>query len=470
MTDPLAGKHIVILGLARQGEALARFAAAVGARVTVSDLRPATELEKSVARLQDLDIEYVFGEHPQRLLDGTDVLALSGGVPSGAPIVQAARERGIRITNDSLEFVMRSPAPIVGITGSAGKTTTTALTGAMGQESGRRTWVGGNIGQPLLNDLPWMAAGDLVVQELSSFQLELWSSQWGNDEVIGPTVAAILNVTPNHLDRHKTMQAYAAAKANLLRQQSSQDVAVLCADDGGSMALASEVQGRLRTFSVLGAVDDGAYVQAGQVRLRGDGHDNEVCQLGEIGLRGEHNLLNVLAAVTLADCAGIDAPSMRRAIVSFRGVAHRLEVVATVDDVTYVNDSIATAPERSLAGMAAFEEPLVLLAGGQDKQMNWESWARTVATRARQVVLFGELAPFLETILGKQSERTAQVTRVEDLTQAVNKAAEAAQAGDVVLLSPGGTSYDAFKDFEERGALFRSLVWALESAPVREGR
>jgi UDP-N-acetylmuramoylalanine--D-glutamate ligase len=315
-----------------------------------------------------------------------------------------------------------------------------------------------------------MAAGDLVVQELSSFQLELWSSQWGNDEVRGPAVAAVLNVTPNHLDRHKTMQAYAAAKANLLRQQSSTDVAVLCADDGGSMALASEVQGRLRTFSVLGAVDDGAYVQAGQVRLRGDGHDNEVCQLGEISLRGEHNLLNVLAAVTLADCAGIDATSMRRAIVSFRGVAHRLEVVATVEGVTYVNDSIATAPERSLAGMAAFDEPLVLLAGGQDKEMDWERWARTVATRARQVVLFGELAPFLETILCKQTARTAQVTRVAELTQAVQRAAEAALAGDVVLLSPGGTSYDAFKDFEERGALFRSLVWALESAPEREGR
>jgi UDP-N-acetylmuramoylalanine--D-glutamate ligase len=195
-----------------------------------------------------------------------------------------------------------------------------------------------------------------------------------------------------------------------------------------------------------------------------------VCQLGEIGLRGEHNVLNVLAAVTLADCAGIDAASMRRAIVSFRGVAHRLEVVATVGGVTYVNDSIATAPERSLAGMAAFEEPLVLLAGGQDKDMDWERWARTVAARARHVVLFGELAPFLETMLREQPARTAQVTRVETLTQAVDKAAEVSQPGDVALLSPGGTSYDAFRDFEERGALFRSLVWALESAPVREGR
>lgn len=468
--DELAGKRIVILGLARQGEALARFAASVGARVVVSDLRPATSLQDTLGRLQDLDIAYVLGEHPLHLLEGTDVIAISGGVPSNAPIVTAARERDIRVTNDSLEFVMRSPAMIIGITGSAGKTTTTTLTGVMGRQHGRKTWVGGNIGRPLLHDLGDMTTNDLVVQELSSFQLEIWSSQWGNKDLPGPEIAAILNVTPNHLDRHKTMEAYAAAKANLLRCQSRTSVAVLCADDEGAMSLASEVRGRLRTFSAQGVVDDGAYVQAGQVRLRGDGYDNEVCQLGEVGLRGEHNLLNVLAAVTLADCAGIDIPAIRRAIRSFQGVAHRLEDVGTVGGVTYVNDSIATAPERALAGIAAFEEPLVLLAGGRDKQMSWESWAQTVAQRARHVVLFGDLARSLERRLKEQTLRTAGLTRVETLDEAVRRAADVAEPGDVVLLSPGGTSYDAFKDFEERGERFRALVQALTSAPIREGK
>ena len=467
--DSLNGKRMVILGLARQGEALARFAASAGARVVVSDLRTAEALRDSLSRLADLDITYVFGEHPLSLLDGADVLAISGGVSSDAPIVRAARERGLRVTNDSLEFVNRCPAPVIGITGSAGKTTTTALTGAMGRESGRQTWVGGNIGQPLLNDLSSMADSDLVVQELSSFQLEIWSAAWGNEQVASPAAAAVLNVTPNHLDRHKTMEAYAAAKANLLRQQSSESAAVLCADDEWSMALASEVRGRLRTFSARGAVEDGAFVHAGQVRLRGDGVDNEVCQLGEIGLRGEHNLLNVLAAVTLADCAAIDLGSMRRAIQTFRGVAHRLEVVATIVGVTYVNDSIATAPERALAGIAAYQEPLVLLAGGRDKQMAWQTWARTVAQRARHVVLFGELGAMLEQLLRKQAG-AAGLSRVETLAEAVRCAADVAEWGDVVLLSPGGTSYDAFNDFEERGEMFRLLVRALEAAPVREGR
>ena len=464
--DPLTGKRIVILGLARQGEALARFAASVGAEVIVSDLRPAESVQENVANLQNLEISYVFGEHPMTLLEGTDVLAVSGGVPSSAPIVAAARQRGIRVSNDALEFTMRSPAPIVGITGSAGKTTTTSLTGMMGRESGRTTWVGGNIGRPLIADLSHMTSDDLVVQELSSFQLEMWSSEWGNGQFRGPSVAAVLNVTPNHLDRHSTIQAYAAAKANLLHRQPGDGVAVLSADDEGSMAQAAHVRGRLRTFSAQGSVEDGAYIHAGQVWIRGDGNESELCQLGEISLRGEHNLLNVLAAVTLADSVGVDMRSMRHAIRAFRGVAHRLETVAVIDGVTYVNDSIATAPERALAGIAAFHEPIILLAGGRDKQMAWGPWAQEVARRARHVVLFGELAPGLERRLAQQrrSDAKAQVavTRLETLAEAVGCAARLAQPGDVVLLSPGGTSYDAFKDFEERGTEFRSLVERLK--------
>ena len=452
----------MILGLARQGEALARFAASVGAEVIVSDLRSAESVQDSVANLEDLEISYVFGEHPITLLDGTDVLAVSGGVPSSAPIVAAARERGIRVSNDSVEFTMRSPAPIVAVTGSAGKTTTTVLTGAMGRKSGRTTWVGGNIGRPLIADLKHMTANDLVVQELSSFQLEMWSSEWGNEALRGPAVAAVLNITPNHLDRHQTMHAYAAAKGNLLHHQTGDDVAILSADDAGSIALASRVRGRLRTFSARGAVEDGAYVHLGQIWLQGDGNNNPVCQLGEIGLRGEHNLLNVLAAVTLADSAGIDIPCMRRAISSFSGVSHRLETVAEIGGVTYVNDSIATAPERALAGIAAFREPLVLLAGGRDKQMAWEQWAQEVLRRVRHIVLFGELGRTLEMRLKEQGQSQATVTRLETMAEAVECAARLAQPGDVVLLSPGGTSYDAFKDFEERGEQFRSLVEQLE--------
>ena len=461
--DALAGKHLVILGLARQGVALARYAAGVGARVTVSDLRSAAQLAPQLAALADGDIRFVLEAHPLSLLDGADLLAISGGVPLDAPLVVEALARGIPLTNDSREFQRRSPAPVVGITGSAGKTTTTALTGLMGEKAGRRTWVGGNIGRPLIGVLAEMAATDFVVQELSSFQLEIWRES--------PPVAAVLNVTPNHLDRHRTMAAYTGAKANILRWQRGDDIAVLCADDDGARAMAVDVQGRLRWFSRETAVDDGAFLRAGQIVLRDGATETTVCAAAESRLRGAHNQLNVLAAVTLADSAGIPAAAQREAIAAFSGVEHRLERVATVNNVAWINDSIATSPERALAALAAFDEPLILLAGGRDKAMVWDEWARVVRRRVDHAILFGELGPQLEAQLtgggsgpeGPAPARPLDVRRVTTLDEAVAEAASLATAGDVVLLSPGGTSFDAFPDFAARGVHFRDLVAALQA-------
>lgn len=445
--DSLAGKRLLILGLARQGKALARFAVGVGAQVTVSDLRPAANLQAEMAELTDLQIEYVLGEHPMALLDMADVVAISGSVPADAPLVAEARRRGLTITNDSQEFIRRSPTAVIGITGSAGKTTTTALTGVMGQVDGRTTWVGGNIGRPLLADLHKMAADDMVVQELSSFQLEIWAQS--------PPVAAVLNITPNHLDRHKTMRDYVSAKANILRHQSATAVAVLSADDAGSLAMKSLVRGRLRLFSDERPVADGAFVQNGRIYLRDGERETAVCTLDDIQLRGRHNVRNVLAAVTLADSVGIAPQAMRQAIRTFHGVEHRLERVATSGGVTYINDSIATAPERALAALAAFDEPLILLAGGQDKDMVWDAWAQEVAARVRHTILFGQLAPMLAQRLTAVS---APFTQVSDLAEAVRVARKTAVVGDIVLLSPGGTSYDAYQDFAARGEHFRNLV------------
>lgn len=453
MADPLRGKRLVILGLARQGRALARFAAGVGAEVVISDLRPPEALAEEMAALADLNVTYVLGEHPLSLLEGTDVLALSGGVPLAAPIVVAAQERDITLTNDSLEFARRAPAPLVGITGSAGKTTTTALVGAIGRASGRRTWVGGNIGNPLIEKLDEIAPEDLVVLELSSFQLELWDRS--------PAIAAVLNITPNHLDRHGTMAAYSAAKANIVRYQQAEDVAILGADDPGAMALAGQAPGRLRTYSARRPVGDGAYVDEGQIWLARDGERAHLFAVDQIPLRGPHNVLNVLAAVTVAHSAGIGPAVMQEAIARFEAVAHRLEPVATIGGVQYVNDSIATAPERALAALAAFDEPVVLLAGGRDKNMVWDEWAEQVSRRARHVVLFGALGPHLQRLLAAQAT-PPPYTRVETLDEAVRAAHAVARAGDVVLLAPGGTSYDAYRDFEERGEQFRRLVRALE--------
>lgn len=455
--DTLTGKHLLILGLARQGMALARFAVSVGAKVTVSDLRLAEALQANLSELADCPIAYVLGEHPLSLLDGVDVLAVSGSVPADAPIVQAAAARGIVVTNDSQLFAERNPARrTIGITGSAGKTTTTTLTGLICQASGAPTWVGGNIGQPLISHLGQIQAEDIVVQELSSFQLEWWRCS--------PPAAAVLNITPNHLDRHQTMAAYSQAKANILRYQNGSDVAVLCADDAGAMALAPLAAGRLRLFSQQQPVADGAFVRDGQLWLRNGETETAVCQRSDIRLRGAHNVWNVLAAITLADTVGAPVAEMRQAIVSFSGVAHRLESVRTVNGVLYVNDSIATAPERAIAAMGAFSEPLILLAGGKDKEMVWEAWAQQVQRRAKAVVLFGTLAKALAGRLataGGNGQAAPIVAQCETLAEAVQTAAKLAQPGDVVLLAPGGTSYDAFVDFADRGEQFRRLVYGL---------
>jgi UDP-N-acetylmuramoylalanine--D-glutamate ligase len=452
MADELAGKRLVILGLARQGKALARYAAECGATVVVSDLRPPEKLAGAIDELEDVAIETVLGEHPMSLLERADVLAISGGVPADSPLVEAARSRGIRLTNDSLEFMRRTPAAVIGITGSAGKTTTTALTGLMGQLAGRRTWIGGNIGRPLIADLHKMDEGDMVVQELSSFQLEIWDQS--------PAVAAVLNITANHLDRHKTMAAYAAAKANIIRHQGKAGIAVLSRDDRGAYALRGLAPGRVRLFSMAGPVRDGAFVHKEHIWLsRSDDDGEQVCAVADVRLRGRHNVLNVLAAVTLADSVGIPVETMRQAIATFTGVEHRLEPVATIGGVQYINDSIATAPERALAALASFDEPIVLLAGGRDKELEWQEWSRQVLRRVKAVVLFGELAPLLELYLRQgRSRGEPAIMRVETLEEAVREAAALAKSGDVVLLAPGGTSFDAFADFAERGEAFRQVV------------
>jgi UDP-N-acetylmuramoylalanine--D-glutamate ligase len=446
--DDLTGKRLLILGLARQGKALARFAVGVGAEVTVSDLRSPEQLQGVLDELSDSEIQYVLGEHPMSLIENADAVAISGGVPADTPLIKAARKKGLLITNDSQEFLKRAPTAVIGITGSAGKTTTTALTGVMAQVAGRRTWVGGNIGQPLIADLHKMEPDDVVVQELSSFQLEIWRQS--------PHIAAVLNITPNHLDRHKTMKAYTQAKANILRHQSTDDIAVLSADDAGSLALRPLVQGRLRLFSLDKPVADGAFIQHDKIWLR-NGKETPICYVDDVQLRGRHNLSNVLAAITLADAAGVPVEAMSEAIHTFTGVEHRLELVRVVNGVHYINDSIATAPERALAALASFTEPIVLLAGGRDKEMQWEAWTRAVTERVKQVILFGDLADMLATRLAGHPA----LKRVETLAEAVQVASETAVSGDIVLLSPGGTSFDAFTDFAERGEKFRELVGAL---------
>ncbi len=453
----LTGRRVVVLGLARQGVSMARFLARTGARVTVSDLKTKSELADRIAELADLPIRYVLGEHPLSLLRGTDLICVSGGVPLDIPLLVEARRKGIPLVSDAQLFLERCPARVVGITGSAGKTTTTALVGEMCRKAGLPTWVGGNIGNPLLDDLERISPQDVVVMELSSFQLELTS--------VSPPVAAVLNITPNHLDRHGTMEAYIAAKRRIVAFQKPEDWAVLGFDDANARALALATPARVVFFSRGVQLDQGAYKTNGQLALRLGGREEVICEREEVRLRGDHNLLNVLAACALSAIVGVPVEAMREVIRTFPGVEHRLEFVREWRGVQWYDDSIATAPERVVAALRSFHEPIVLLAGGRDKKLPWEEFAQETVCRVRVLVTFGEagemIAGKVEAARRSTSGVLESVVQVQTLEEAVEAAARLARPGDVVLLSPGGTSFDAFRDFAHRGERFKELVRAL---------
>ena len=365
-----------------------RWLAAHGAGVTASDVKPAEELQDAIETLRDVPVTYALGGHPLSLLDECDVLCLSGGVPIDLPIVAEARRREIPLTNDAQLFVERCPAPIIGITGSAGKTTTTTLVGEMLRAAGYTTWVGGNIGNPLIGDLASMQPTDWVAMELSSFQLELMT--------VSPQVAAILNITPNHLDRHGSMENYIAAKRRILDHQTLDDTAVLGYDDPIARKMSGMANGYVRFFSRRQVIGRGAFVKGDRAVLV-QNQEAVVCRLGDIQLRGAHNVLNVLAACALAATANVDPEVMERVIRDFTGVAHRLQLVREYNGVRYYDDSIATAPERLIAGLQAFDEPVVLLAGGRDKHLPWDEAARLIVEQVRYLDLFGAKAELVPT-------------------------------------------------------------------------
>ena len=473
--------RVLILGAARQGLALARWLSLHGARVTVSDMRGADELRLARESLAEYQIDWALGGHPLELLDSTDVLCISGGVPLTLPIVVEAGKRGIPLSNDSQIFMEVVPCKTVGITGSAGKTTTTTLVGNMAKNAYRKdkgermkdeeimsihpssftthpsAYVGGNTGDPLLNYVDEMKPEDIAVLELSSFQLEQMT--------LSPNIAAILNITPNHLDRHGTMEAYTAAKSRILEFQSQDDVAVLNPDDAGAWTLRDKVKGKLFAFSLnmLEEGLDGAYLREGMLNLRDGKLNISIMPREKIHLRGDYNAANVLAAFVIGHAAGFPLEAMVETVEEFRGVPHRLELVRELNGVRWYNNSIASAPERTIAVLQAFEEPIVLLLGGRDKNLPWEGLMQLVRERVAYAVLFGEAAEKVEKTVASLpvGERRCVFFRVNGLHEAVLKAAEVATPGDVVLLSPGGTSFDEFKDFEERGERFRAWVQEL---------
>ena len=449
-------KRVLIIGAGRQGLALARYLSKKGADVVVSDQRPAKELEQETVYLSEENIATVFGNHPIELLDACDLVCPSGGVPLTSPLVVEAQNRGIPLSNDSQIFLEITPCPVIGITGSSGKTTVTTLLGRMVQEAmgSDMTWIGGNIGNPLISDVDKMESDHLAVMELSSFQLEIMTT--------APHVACVLNLTPNHLDRHGTMDAYTQAKARILEYQVDKDLAVLNREDPGSWALRKLVKGKLISFG-RNKPDDcqaGVYIQNDSIVYYDGKSTQYLLPKRSIALRGEHNLDNVLAACALAVAGEIPVSAIAKAIEGFSGVEHRLEFVREWGGAAWFNDSIATAPERAVAAIKSFDQPVVLLAGGRDKDLPWSDFARVVRQRVDHLVLFGEAREIISEAVGPviPGRKPYSIDLYHQLTDALRRVLVVIDPGDVVLLSPGGTSFDEFHDFTERGAFFKEWV------------
>jgi UDP-N-acetylmuramoylalanine--D-glutamate ligase len=439
----VGGKKALVIGLAREGLDLTRFLAQHGASVVITDQKTREQLHEVISQLDGVEVTYRLGGHSESDLDGIDVVYASPGVPPEHELVQAARTRKIQLSSLVELFFTLCPAPILGITGSAGKSTTTTLVGDIFAAAGRHVFVGGNIGRPLLGKLEEMSPSSWVVMELSSFQLEPLQ--------VSPHIAVVTNVTPNHLDRHPSMQAYWEAKGQILAHQTPSDCAVLNADD--AWTLRYRPKARLLRFSLDGVVE-GAYLAGRQLMLLGE----PLLEVSEVPLRGRHNLANVLAAAAAAHAAGIDREFTHAAVRVFKGVPHRLQTVGERNGATFVDDSIATAPERSIAALLAYDEPLVLIAGGRDKHLPMRDWASLIVRRARHVVLLGEMSPLVADALKAADGSYTAISTAASMDEAVTQAAGVARTGDVVLLSPGGTSYDMYTDFEERGRDFARAV------------
>ncbi|HBY97784.1 MAG: UDP-N-acetylmuramoyl-L-alanine--D-glutamate ligase [Ardenticatenaceae bacterium] len=482
MNTTFHDRRVTIIGMAREGTALARFLARGGAKVTVSDTRGIAELADEIGQLAGLPIQCVLRGHPPDILN-TDVVFVSPGVPREVPILRQAAARGLPLSSETELLFDLCPAPIIGITGSSGKTTTTTLIGGMLKtDRRRRVWVGGNIGKPLIEDVAGMRPDDWVALELSSFQLEHLRRS--------PHIAVLTNVRPNHLDRHSSYEAYKEAKSHILRFQSADDVAVLNWDDPESRDFAALTQGRVRWFSHRERLPEGTFVDDhGAIIVQHGGETLRICSVEQVALPGSHNLENLLAAVSVAAAVGISPAAVARVATSFRGVEHRLELVREHRGVRWINDSIATSPDRTIAALHAFStagEPqtgparggmvqveectgqrIVLLAGGRDKHLPMDEMAREIMTHVKHLVLFGESAPVIQQAIesaraqANGSGRAVALTVCRTLEEAVAVADEVAESGDIVLLSPSGTSFDVFKDFESRGQRFKELVRAL---------
>ena len=444
----LGNKRVLVVGLGRSGVAAAFFLQDHGARVTVSDAKSEAQLQNEIPALLDRGISLETGRHNERTFRDQDLIVVSPGVPSDQPQLQHARALGIPVIGE-VELASRFlQGKIIAITGSNGKTTTTTLVGEILAKSGKKTLVGGNIGMPVISLVGQSSPDHLLVLEISSFQLE-------TIQQFRPWIAAILNITPDHLDRHHTFQAYLEAKARIFENQQASDFSLLNADDANLAPL--KTKGQLWWFSRRKPVENGAYLDKDEIVFRSSGGVRPVLSIREIQLKGAHNLENVLAAVCVGMLAGCPADRVRQAVAEFGGVEHRLEPVATIHGVAYFNDSKATNVDATIKALESFSGNIHIILGGKDKGSDYTVLAPLLRERTKSVYLIGAAADKI----ASQIQGAARIVHSGTLDRAVRQAFESATVGDVVLLAPACASFDQFENYEQRGRIFKQLVHAL---------
>jgi len=446
----LKDKRVLVVGLGRSGAASALFLKSRGARVTVSDSKPEAELHNEILPLLEQGITVETGGHGDRTFRGQDLIIVSPGVPYDAPQLEQARGLGEPVVGE-IELAARFlTGPIVAITGANGKTTTTTLAGEIVAAGKFSTLVGGNIGTPAITFTEQARADTWIILEVSSFQLETIVT-------FRPRIAMILNITPDHLDRHKTFENYVKAKARIFENQRADDFTVLNADDSTTAALADRIHAQVVWFSRKKEVSRGCYVRDGSIFFRDGKGQQEIMKVAEIPLKGAHNLENVLAGVTIGALVGCQPAQIRQAVANFKAVEHRLEFVARIAGIDYYNDSKATNVDATIKALESFPANIHLILGGKDKGSDYTTLNDLLRERVKRVYTIGAAAAKIESQIGG----AAEIEPAKTLENAVRRASELAQSGDIVLLAPACASFDQFQNYEHRGRVFKEVVHSL---------
>ena len=442
----LTDKRVLVVGLARTGIASALFSAARGARVTATDELPEEKLKEAAAKLRSAGVRVELGVHRSEIFLDQDLVVVSPGVPAKLPPLELARGRGIPVWSE-IELAWRFlHGRLVAITGSNGKTTTTSLVAHILKTAGIPTLIGGNIGTPLLAHVESSTDSTITVAEISSFQLE-------TIEAFRPDIGVLLNLTPDHLDRHTSFEEYARVKMRLFENQIERDAAILNADDP-EVAQRLPARPHVYWFSRQKRVASGSFLRDAQIIFRDDGAEEILLRREDIPLRGGHNVENVLAACIAARLSGAAPAAISHGVKTFPGVEHRIEFVAEIDGVQFYNDSKATNVDATLKAITAFSSPLLVILGGKDKGAPYTPLREPLRRHARVALLIGSATPKIAADLGD----AVPLVHAESLDRAVHLAFEHARPGDTVLLAPACSSFDQFENYEHRGRVFKDLI------------